>query len=139
MKITSRVISADGACTACLRTNGAAHELVVDAKPNGEGLRANGGEMLCTALASCFCNDIYREAAPRGIEIVSVEVEVSAEFGGPGEPARSLSYRAHVAARAPEHDIQALIEHTETVAEVQNTLRQGLSVRLTDVSGETCV
>jgi organic hydroperoxide reductase OsmC/OhrA len=49
------------------------------------------GELLCLALATCYCNDVYREASRRGLAIRGVEVGVAAEFGGRGEPARRLA------------------------------------------------
>jgi len=133
MKITSYVWNADGECRVTLCTNETTHELSVAAKSDGKGLKANGGELLCSALGACFCNDIYREAASRAIEVVAVEVEVGAEFGGVGEPARALEYRATVSARAPTAEIQALIEHTDAVSEIQNTLRLGMPVTLSSI------
>ena len=73
-----------------LRTNGTHHSLSVAPRPNGRGSSANGGELLCLALATCYCNDIYREAARRKIEVNLVDVEVAGEFGGEGEPARNV-------------------------------------------------
>jgi uncharacterized OsmC-like protein len=35
---------------------------------------------LFLALATCYCNDIYREAAKRNIKVDSVEVEVEGTF-----------------------------------------------------------
>lgn len=114
-------------------TNGNIHELSLPPKAAGPGSSVNGGEMLCVALATCYCNDIYREAKQRGIEVLRVNVDVQAEFGGPGEPAKSLSYRARVAARASEDKIRDLMVHADQVAEIQNTLRQGMQVRLESV------
>jgi organic hydroperoxide reductase OsmC/OhrA len=97
---------------------------------SGFGSAANGGELLCLAMATCYCNDIYREAAKRAMDIIRVQVEASAEFGEPGAPASQLSYSVTVFARAPEGAIDDLIRYTDGVAEVQNTLRQGIPVRL---------
>ena len=113
-----------------LTTSGNAHALSVGSRDSGFGSAANGGELLCLALATCYCNDLYREAAKRGIEVASVEVEASAEFGAEGAPASRLSYRAIVHANAPESAIRELAVHTDRVAEVQNTLRLGLPVTL---------
>ena len=68
----------------------------------------NGGELLITALATCYCNDIYREAAKRKIDIESVKVEAEAEFAAEGEAAKAISYRARVKAGASEHEIRAV-------------------------------
>ncbi len=63
------------------------------------------------------------EAARRGIEIEQVEVDVEGEFGSAGEPATHINYNARVVAKATEVQIRELMRHTDTVAEIQNTLR----------------
>ena len=60
----------------------------------------SGGEFLMLALATCYCNDLYREAARLGISIESVEVEASAEFPGIGLAATNIAYRAKVSSPA---------------------------------------
>jgi uncharacterized OsmC-like protein len=123
MDISAQVISKKGDHKVAVRTNGREQSLTIPPKPDGLGSSANGGELLFLALATCYCNDIYREAKKRGIEIRSVEVEVTGEFGGEGEPARSIMYKASVAASAPQEKILALMRYTDSVAEIQNTLR----------------
>ena len=113
-----------------LTTGGKSHSIDIPSRPSGSGSAANGGELLCLAMATCYCNDLYREAAKRGIEVAGVEVQASAEFDSDGAPARRLSYRVVVEAKAPEASIRDLIVHTDTVAEIQNTLRLGLPVTL---------
>lgn len=129
MLVRARVDNARGTHAVSLATDGSVHAIEVPPRPGGTGSRANGGELLCLAVATCYCNDVYREAAARGIAVTHVQVEAEAEFGGAGEPARTLTYRASVAARAPEADIRELMLHTDRVAEVQNTLRKGMQVR----------
>lgn len=116
-----------------LSTNGQEHTLAIPPKSSGFGSSANGGELLALALATCYCNDLYREAAARGIAVQGVEVEVEARFGGAGEPARQIRYRANVTADAPAEAVRELVEHTDRVAEVHNTLRLGIAVELEDV------
>lgn len=82
------------------------------------------------ALATCFCNDLYREAAKRGIDVQDVNVEVTGTFGNPGEPARDISYRVQVRAEASKPAIDDLIRTTDSLTEIQNTLRAGCPVRL---------
>ena len=106
-----------------LTTNEQSQSLQISTKSSGFGSSVSGGELLFLALATCYCNDIYREAERRGICLVSVEVEVSGEFGGVGEPAKNISYRARVSAEASQEAIQALMAHTDQVAEIHNTLR----------------
>jgi len=87
----------------------------------------NGGELLMAGLEICYCNDIYREAAKKKIDIGSVEVEAE------GEAVRAVSYRARVKARASEDDIRALIMHTDKVAEIQNSVRAPTPVLLDSI------
>ena len=113
-----------------LATGGKSHAIDIQPRASGLGSSANGGELLCLAMATCYCNDIYREAAKRGIEVTGVEVQADAEFETEGAPAKRLSYRVVVRANASEASIRELISHTDKVAEVQNTLRLGLPVTL---------
>ena len=133
MKISAQVQNSHGSHKVTLRTNDNEHSLDIPPRPTGFGSSANGGELLFLALASCYCNDLYREAAKRNIQVERVEVEVDGEFGGEGEPARNVIYRARVAARASEEQIRELMTFTDSVAEIQNTLRLGMSVKLLEV------
>ena len=128
IRIEAHVANARNSHRAVVATNGASRDIDIAPRATGYGSSANGGELLCLALATCYCNDIYREAAARAIEVLHVEVHVDAEFGAPGEPARAVRYRADVTAHASEQDIRALMLHTDTVAEIQNTVRRGVAV-----------
>jgi uncharacterized OsmC-like protein len=129
MQIRASVQSSSERHHVVVGTDGRTSSLAIAGRPGG-GSSINGGELLCLALATCYGNDVYREAARRGISVRSVAVEVDAEFGGPGEPARRISYTARVDSDAPAAEIDALLRHTDTVAEVHNTLRAGLAVEL---------
>jgi organic hydroperoxide reductase OsmC/OhrA len=113
-----------------LNTNDHTHSIAIPPKPTGLGSSANGGELLFLALATCYCNDIYREAAVLGIQVEDVEVEVEGDFGAVGKPARNIAYHARVKARAGQEAILALMRRTDQVAEIQNTLRVETPVRL---------
>jgi len=76
MKISARVENSKDNHQIMLQTNDNAHSIVIPPKPTGYGSSANGGELLFLALASCYCNDIYREAAKRNINVERVEVNV---------------------------------------------------------------
>ena len=128
MEISARVQNGRGAHRVSVATAGACQSLAVAAKANGAGSAVNGGEFLMLALATCYCNDIYREAARLGVVVQSVEVEARAEFNGIGLGAEKVSYRARVESPASDAEIEALLEQTDAVAEVHNTLRAGASV-----------
>lgn len=137
MKISARVENSHSHHHVTLATNDQPHTLDIPPKATGYGSSANGGELLFLALATCYGNDIYREAAARGIEVTAVEVEVSGDFGAPGEPARHITYLAKVTGRGSAAELEALARHTDSVAEIQNTLRAGAAVHLDAVQVAT--
>ena len=137
MKISSRVQSSEGQLLATFRTDDNVHSLTIPPKPTGFGSSANGGELLFLALATCYCNDIYREAAKRGIRVERVEVEAQGDFGAEGEPAKNVTYSAKVTAHASELATRELMNHTDRVAEIQNTLRVETSVTLSSIKAVT--
>jgi organic hydroperoxide reductase OsmC/OhrA len=130
MDIRARVEHAEGKHDVALQTNGIAHALVIAPKAVGGGSSVNGGELLCLALATCYCNDLYREAARQGVQVLRVTVEVQGNFPAEGAPATHLTYSASVTARASAQAIRELMAHTDRVAEVQNTLRAATPVTL---------
>lgn len=132
MEISARVINKCGEHEVLLSTGGREQSLQVPPKQEGFGSSVNGGELLFLALATCYCNDLYREAKKRGIELLSVEVQVRGEFGAEGAPARNIRYIAYVSGSAPESELLALMRHTDSVAEIQNTLRHPAEVVLTE-------
>ncbi|RCR71278.1 OsmC family protein [Larkinella punicea] len=113
-----------------VQTNGDAKTVQISPKPSGYGSSLNGGELLLLSLATCFCNDIYREAAERNISVSEVKVVCTGRFGGVGEPGSDFQYKVTVISDAPSDEIDALIKHTDRIAEIHNTLRQGLSITL---------
>lgn len=133
MRIRARVHSSEGRHDVTLCTNDAEHGLAIPPKATGFGSSANGGELLFLALATCYCNDVYREAARRALRVERVEVEVGGDFGAEGEPATNVTYRARVTAHASESEIRELMAHTDQVAEIQNTLRVATPVVLAGV------
>lgn len=137
MKISATVQNSEGQNHVVLQTDGNSHRIEIAPKASGYGLSANGGEVLFLALATCYCNDIYREAGKRGISVHIVEVHVEGEFGAAGEPAKNVVYHAKVTADASEEDILALMRDTDRVAEIQNTLRIGTPVQLGELEAVT--
>src|SRR5690242_11129806 len=112
MKISASVQNSENQHHVTLTTNENSHSIVIPSKSTGFGSSANGGELLFLALATCYCNDLYREAAKRNIKLEKVEVQVEGDFGAEGEPARNVTYHAKVSARdATEEEIRALMKH----------------------------
>ncbi|MGZ3612205.1 MAG: OsmC family protein [Ktedonobacteraceae bacterium] len=121
---------------ACVAVGWTGHRTLTVDRPEqagGMGLGFNGGELLLLAIGGCYCNDIFREAAKLGIVIASVQVDVQADWGGEPVRAQNVTYSTRIEAEASEADILALIEHTDRVAEIPNSLRLGTPVILAEV------
>jgi organic hydroperoxide reductase OsmC/OhrA len=131
MHVVAKVVNSRNRHAIRVATDGTPHALMIDPNDSGFGSSVNGAELLLLALATCYCNVMYREAKTRGIAVHSVEVEASAEFGARGEATKSIRYRAGVRAEASSAEIAALLAETDRVAEIQNTLRAGCSVEFT--------
>ena len=132
MQISATVRSAAAAHEVSVRTDGGTRALAIPPKPTGGGSAVNGGEFLMLALATCYCNDLYREAERLQIPLDAVEVEASASFPGIGLAATDIRYRARIASGAPDAAIAELLRQTDAVAEVHNTLRAGVPVARVD-------
>lgn len=130
MRMRARVQNSLDSHQVVLQTNDHQHQLTIAPKSTGFGSSVNGGELLFLALATCYCNDIYREAARRGIVVERVEVTVEGDFAAEGGGATNVRYHATVAAQASEAEIRSLMHDTDQVAEIQNTLRAATPVRL---------
>lgn len=130
MQISARILNGPGHHEASVSTGSARQTVALPARPAGPGSGVNGGELLMLALATCYCNDIYREASRLAIPVDQVEVEASAEFAGIGLAASNISYRARISSPADAAVIADLLAQTDAVAEVHNTLRSGATVHL---------
>ena len=130
MKISAIVVNSASDHAVLVRTDGNAQSLSVPARTTGMGSAVNGGEFLMLALATCYCNDLYREARRLGIPVEGVEVEASADFAGAGLGATNIRYRAKVRSAASPSEVAKLIRETDAVAEVHNTIRAGVPVQL---------
>jgi organic hydroperoxide reductase OsmC/OhrA len=129
MKFSARLRHSPDDHQVTLRVGDKEQSLAIPPRPAG-GSSVSGGELLFLALATCYCNDFYREAAKRDIKVESVEVEVEGDFEAEGKPASNIVYRAKIKANASEDDIRELMSHTDTVVEIQNTVRVSIPVRL---------
>jgi uncharacterized OsmC-like protein len=129
MKYSASLSNEPGAHRISLKVGEREQTIPIEAREMG-GSSVTGGELLFLALATCYCNDIYREATARGISVTGVEVSVEGDFEAAGMPASNIVYRARVTADASDEQIRELMLHTDTVAEIQNTLRVGTPVKL---------
>ena len=130
MQIAACVKNAGPSHEVSVTTAGNTQRVAVPAKNSGHGSAVSGGEFLMLALATCFCNDIYREAARLKIQVDAVEVEAEGDFDGVGLAATNIRYRAHIASPATEDQVATLLRETDAVAEVHNTVRSGASILL---------
>ena len=129
MNISAVVSNHEGRNEVVVTTNSVNRQMSIPSKPGG-GSAVNGGELLFLALATCCCNDIYREAAKRSMPLRSVEVLVSGEFGAEGEPGFNIHYEVKIDADAPAEAVKDLVLYVDRIAEVHNTLRKGTEVKL---------
>lgn len=130
MKISAFVHNSISRHRAGVVSDAAAKSIPISAKANGRGSEINGGELLMLALATCYCNDLFREAGRRGIAIDDVEVTASADFPGVGLSARNIRYSVRVKSGVPKNEIEELLVATDQVAEIHNTVRSGAPVVL---------
>ncbi len=137
MNISTRMQNSEGKIKVIFQTGERSHFINVPPKSSGYGSDVNGGEFLFLAMAVCYCNDLYREATKKNIEITFIEVEVKGEFGSEGEPAKNISYNAKVSAHADKEDILKLMKATDKVAEIQNTVRIDIPVKLVNIQAVT--
>jgi organic hydroperoxide reductase OsmC/OhrA len=133
VRISANVQNSPGQNRVELKTGDQSHSIVVPPRSGGPGSSVNGGELLFLALATCYCNDIYREAAKRKMQVERVEVDVAGDFAAEGHSAKNVTYRAKVTAKASEQEIRELMQHTDTVAEIHNTLREMTPVVLNEI------
>lgn len=91
-----------------MQTNDASKKLVLPIKPSGFGSAVNGGELL----------------------LLAVEVECTGDFGAEGEAGSNFFYQVNVISDATAETVEELIRATDEVAEVPNTLRKGIDVKL---------
>lgn len=130
MKIVATVKNSLNINEVVVSTNANIKSISIPSKSSGQGSSINGGELLFLSLATCFCNDLYREADRRRLIIKSIEVSVSGDFGGEGEPASNICYKVDIQSDHEENEINSLIHHVDKVAEIHNTLRRGATVNL---------
>ncbi|MBI1376117.1 MAG: OsmC family peroxiredoxin [Frankiales bacterium] len=99
----------------------------------GGGHGFNGGELLHLAVAGCVSNDLFREAAARGIALTRVVVTAHGAFAGDPAVSTGIGYEVEVGGPAPRADLEELVRHVDRIAEIPESLRRGTEVRLESV------
>ena len=130
MQVSANIKSKMNLHETFVQTNDSVKELQIAPKTSGFGSSINGAELLLLSIATCFCNDIYREAAKRNISISGVDVLVTGEFGAEGEPGSNFKYQTEIISDASPAEIKDLVSHTDKIAEIHKTLRKGISITL---------
>jgi putative redox protein len=98
----------------------------------GRGQGFNGGQLLYLAVAACFSNDLYREAAAIGVELTRVAVSVDGDFPGRGSASTPIVVDVELEGKAPPEALEHLLEEVDRVAEIPATLRAGTAVSIRD-------
>ena len=101
------------------------HTLVADrsSAAGGNGRGFSGGQLLYLAIAACYSNDLYREAATRGISLTDVAITVDGDFPARGSTSTPVEVTLEVHGEAPEEALAALVEEVDRVAEIPNSIR----------------
>jgi len=133
MHVTARIQNSLDSHSVSFASDERTHSLTIPPREQGRGSSVNGGELLLLALATCYGNDVYREAEARGVPIESVDVTVDGDFDGPGDPVRAVRYGVSVVTSADEATVRELLRYTDSVAEIQNSLRVAVPIDLTSI------
>jgi organic hydroperoxide reductase OsmC/OhrA len=110
------------------------HTLIVDraeGKAGGKGLGFNGGQLLGLAIGGCLCNDLRYVAHDLGVQLLSVEVDVTVRLEGNPALATAAVVAVRVDAADKKTDVDALIERAVEISTVANSLQRGLSITVT--------
>ncbi|HSB89906.1 MAG TPA: OsmC family protein [Anaerolineales bacterium] len=137
MRSVARIHNSQGEHHVKLSTGDRTSKIEIPPKPSGLGSSATGGELLMLALATCYCNDVYREAAKIGLEVSHVDVECSGDFPAEGQPARDVAYTVRITANGSSQQIRELAVQVDRMAEIHNTLRAGTPVVMTQAETES--
>ena len=128
MHVVARIQNNRNSHRVTVSSSGNSRTIAIPAKQAGPGSDVNGGELLMLAVATCYGNDLYREAVRMGIELRALEVIAEADFEGVGLAASNIRYRARVDSPASHSEIDRLLRETDAVAEIHNTIRAGRQV-----------
>jgi len=133
MKYRASLHNIDGKLNVVVKRGDIASTLDMPTRHKGFGSSISGGEIMFLAIATCYCNDLYREGRKLGIKVEDVEVHVDGDFGAAGEPAENVQCKIMVTAQASEEKIRELVAHTDKIAEIPKSIRSGTAITLSEV------
>jgi uncharacterized OsmC-like protein len=96
----------------------------------GRGLGFNGGQLLNLAVAGCVSNDLFREAAQRGIRLDRVRIIADSDYVGSPATSTRIDYEVELSGDASAEVLADLVAYVDQIAEIPNSLRRGTEVRL---------
>jgi putative redox protein len=99
----------------------------------GRGLGFNGGQLLYAAVAGCYSNDLYREAATLGVRLTRVSIVVDGDFPRRGAASTPITVDVEVAGEASEAQLRELVQVVDDIAEIPNSIRGTTPVTLGSV------
>jgi uncharacterized OsmC-like protein len=88
-----------------------------------------GAHLLHLAAAGCVLNDVYREAAARGIGLNGVRVTAAGGFDTSTWQSTGIDYSVAVSSDAPADQLARLLEVVDHVAEIPQAIRAGAAVQ----------
>jgi organic hydroperoxide reductase OsmC/OhrA len=109
------------------------HTMVVDrpdGKAGGKGLGFNGGQLLGLAIGGCFCNDLQYVAHDMGIQLSSIQVDVTVTFDGSPLLATHALMHVDVTTLDKGADVGALITRAREISTVSNSIKRGIPVQV---------
>lgn len=110
------------------------HTLVIDrpeGRAGGMGLGFNGGQMIALAIGGCFCNDLRYVADAMGVDLDSVEVDVTIELEGEPLLVTRADMRVRISSKTPGVDVAEIIRRAEADSTVSNSVKVGFPVTAT--------
>jgi putative redox protein len=104
------------------------HRVVMD-RPEAKGggdAGAMGGEMLLASLGGCFMANLIAAAASRGVEVEGLGAVLTGTLDG--TPARFTRIAMAISGRAPDGEMEKLIQIAERGCIVRNTLKGSVEI-----------
>lgn len=87
-----------------------------------------GAHLLHLAAAGCVLNDAYREAERLAVALNGVRVTASGGFDTHTWKSTGITYSVEIDSDAPAHDVDAVVEAVDAVAEIPKSIRAGATV-----------